>query len=66
MAVTQVTSIPIFNLRIPYNVNQRSQIRVHLNDALEQPDMYVENKMIVPKVKKYYLLQRCINILHQS
>jgi len=50
MAVTQVTSIPIINMRIPYNVRNLN-VRVHLNEALEQPDLYVENKMIVAKVK---------------
>lgn len=50
MAVTQVTTIPIVNLRIPYNV-RNVNVRVHLNESLEQPDFYVENKMIVAKVK---------------
>lgn len=50
MAVTQITTIPIVNLRIPYNV-RNSTSSVHINEALEQPDYYVENKMIVAKVK---------------
>jgi hypothetical protein len=50
MAVSQVTTIPIVNLRLPYNFRCQTA-GVYLNEALEQPDWFVENKMIVPKVK---------------
>lgn len=50
MALSQVTTIPIVNLRLPFNFRNRN-ISVYLNEALEQPDWFVENKMIVPKVK---------------
>ena len=50
MAVTQITTIPIVNLRLPYNIRGNVS-NVNLTDALEHPDYYVENKMIVNKVK---------------
>jgi hypothetical protein len=50
MALSQVTTIPIVNLRLPFNFRNR-ETTVYLNEALEQPDWFVENKMIVPKVK---------------
>lgn len=50
MALSQVTTIPIVNLRLPFSFKQRG-LTVYLNEALEQPDWFVENKMIVPKVK---------------
>lgn len=49
-ALTQITSIPIVNFRLPLNIKNLN-IRVNLQEALEQPDMYVENKMIVAKMK---------------
>lgn len=49
-ALTQVTSIPIVNFRLPLNLRNLN-VRVNLQEALEQPDMYVENKMIVTKMK---------------
>lgn len=49
-ALTQVTSIPIVNYRLPLNIRNQ-KVRVDLRDALEQPDTYVENKMIVTKMK---------------
>jgi hypothetical protein len=50
LALSQVTTIPIVNLRLPLNIRGRN-VSVYLNEALEQPDWYVENKMIVPKLK---------------
>jgi len=50
MSLSQVTTIPIVNLRLPFNFRNRNT-SVYLNEALEQPDWFVENKMIVPKVK---------------
>lgn len=49
-ALTQVTSIPIVNFRLPLNIRNLN-VAVNLQEALEQPDMYVENKMIVTKMK---------------
>lgn len=50
MALSQVTTIPIVNLRLPFNYKNKMST-VYLNEALEQPEWFVENKMIVPKVK---------------
>lgn len=47
--VTQITTIPMVNIRLPLNVHQTGTPGVHLSDALEQPQWYVENRMIVPK-----------------
>lgn len=49
-SLTQVTSIPIVNFRLPLNI-RNSNVAVNLQDSLEQPDVYVENKMIVTKMK---------------
>jgi hypothetical protein len=48
MAMVQVTTIPIVTLRLPLNI-QNKNVSIHLNEALEQLQWYVENKMIVPK-----------------
>lgn len=50
-SLTQVTSIPIVNFRLPLNINNDGNNNIDLQEALIQPDMYVENKMIVVKVK---------------
>lgn len=50
LALSQVTTIPIVNLRLPFNFKNRN-VSVYLGEALEQPDWFVENKMIMPKVK---------------
>jgi hypothetical protein len=50
MTMAQITSIPIVNLRLPLNVKSKNS-SVYLREALEQPDLFVENKMIVPKIR---------------
>jgi hypothetical protein len=50
LALTQVTSVPIINFRLPVNM-KGANMTVNLREALEQPDWYVENKMIVTKMK---------------
>jgi len=50
MALTQVFSIPIVNMRLPFNFRHRG-ISVRIEEALEQPDWFVENKMLVMKLK---------------
>jgi hypothetical protein len=49
-ASVQVTSIPIVNLKLPHNLRNVT-LTVNLDDALTQPDTYIENKMIVLKMK---------------
>lgn len=50
LALTQVTTIPIINIRLPLNPPAGST--VNMQNALRQPDWYVENKLIVPKHKQ--------------
>lgn len=50
LALTQVTTIPIINIRLP--LNPVSGATVNMQNALRQPDWYVENKLIVPKHKQ--------------
>lgn len=53
LGVNQVTSIPIINLRIPppNGVTPLTLAPLSFRAALSQADQYVENKMIVSKVK---------------
>ena len=55
LAMTQVTTIPIINIRLPLNIQAgmgpTQGASVVLQDQLNSPDWYVENKMIVPKTK---------------
>lgn len=67
---TQVTTVPIINMRLPrpiggLNVNISS---VNLTDALSQPQWYVEGKTLVPKTQNimmsrdvifFYVDRRC-------
>lgn len=46
--VTQVTSVPMINLRLPTNLNNKN-VAVNINEALEQKQWFVENNTIVPK-----------------
>jgi hypothetical protein len=55
LAMTQVTTIPIINIRLPLDIQdgigQDTTGSVDLQTQLNSPDWYVENKMIVPKTK---------------
>lgn len=50
LSLQQVTTIPIINLRIPL-MQRNANVSVNMTDGLEQADSYVENKMIVTKMK---------------
>lgn len=50
MNVGQVLTIPIVNFRLPFNLRGTGHV-VDLKDSIGQPDWFVENKMIVPKLK---------------
>lgn len=50
LSLQQVTTIPIINLRIPL-MQKGANIRINIDEGLEQADSYVENKMIVTKMK---------------
>lgn len=48
--VTQFTTVPIIILRLPVSVSGQTTA-ISLDDALNQPQWYVENNMIVPKAQ---------------
>jgi hypothetical protein len=47
-AVTQITSIPMMSLRLPVNAQHTNQA-VQLDDARNQAEWFIENKMLVPR-----------------
>jgi len=56
LARTTFVNIPIINLKIPNAIEMGSVVnmparQIHLNQALTQPDCFVENRMIVPRNK---------------
>lgn len=71
MGITQVTTIPIVNMRLPYNTPTGASMGVDLRSADTQLDWYVDNKMIVSKNKQvihsraliiYYVNRRFQNV----
>ena len=48
--ITQVTTVPIISLRLPLRINGNTPAR-SLEEALTQPQWFVENKMIIPKAQ---------------
>lgn len=50
LAMTQVSTIPIVNFRLPGF--KTAGVKYNLTSALSQPDWYVENKMLVSKTKQ--------------
>lgn len=49
--ITQITTVPIVTLRLPLTVSQTSSAAVSLEEALSQPQWFVENQMIIPKAQ---------------
>ncbi len=49
-AMTQVTTVPIINIRLPSNSTGTSAVA--LATSLSSPDWYIENKVLVPKTKE--------------
>lgn len=47
--INSITTIPMITLRIPVKQNSKDIRAVSLNDALVQPQWFVENKMLIPK-----------------
>jgi hypothetical protein len=47
--ITEVTTVPMVNLRLPINITNSNQAAITLEEALHQPQWFIENKMIVPK-----------------
>ena len=71
-SMAQVTTVPIVNIRLQ---SEPSTTPIKLDDFLSAPDFYVQNKIIVPKVKKvvhsreiliFYINRRLFNIAHQK
>jgi len=60
--VTQVTTVPMIPLRLPLNLTNQSGA-VSLEEALNQPQWFVENKMIIPKAQSI-MHSRDILIFH--
>ncbi len=52
LAMTQITNIPIINVRLPLSFTGGASSATGLFDNLNQVDWYVENKVIVPKTKQ--------------
>lgn len=49
MGIGQLTTVPMVTLRLPLNISGRNAKAVDIQEALTQPQWFVENKMIVPK-----------------
>ena len=49
--VRQVTTVPMVTLRLPVSLANRPRA-VHLEESLQQPQWYIENKMLIPKAQQ--------------
>jgi hypothetical protein len=74
-AMSQVTTIPIINIRLPLPTMPGSTTKIALATQLSAPDFYVENKIIVPKIKSvvhsrdvllFYINRRLFNLDHSK
>jgi hypothetical protein len=72
LSMTQVTTVPIINIRLPTTT---STTEVELATSLSSPDFYVENKVIVPKTKSvvhtrgvlfFYVNRRSFSLEHSK
>lgn len=48
-SLSKVTTVPMITFRIPFKLTAKNAYAGKLLDALEQPQWYFENKMIIPK-----------------
>jgi hypothetical protein len=48
---TTFVNLPVINIRLPTNITSATSSPVALRDALDQTDLFVENKALVPKNK---------------
>jgi hypothetical protein len=71
-AMTQVTTVPMINIRLP---TDKSAGKTQLATSLTSPDFYVENKVIVPKIKEvvysrdtliFYVNRRSFGLEHSK
>ncbi len=51
LAMSQITTVPMINIRLPTS-DPNNTDPVTLDQSLTAPDFYVENKVIVPKIKE--------------
>lgn len=51
LARTTFVNLPVINIRLPTTITTKHTSGVHLEHALEQTDLFVENKVLVPKNK---------------
>jgi hypothetical protein len=72
LSMTQVTTVPIINIRLPTGTTSSA---VELATSLSSPDFYVENKVIVPKTKSvvhsrgaifFYINRRSFSLEHSK
>jgi Poxvirus P4B major core protein len=52
LAMSQITTVPMINIRLPVSDPTGNPDPVTLDESLTAPDFYVENKVIVPKIKE--------------
>lgn len=50
--ITQVTTVPMINLRLPVNISNTNSFAVTLEDSLSQPQWFIEHKMLIPKTQQ--------------
>lgn len=69
-AMSQVTTVPMINIRLP---TEKLTTKTDLATSLTAPDFYVENKIIVPKIKEvvycrqaliFYINRRTFGLEH--
>ena len=48
---SQLTTVSMINLRLPLSVTKQENVALNLKDAIEQPEWFVEHKLLVPKSK---------------
>lgn len=51
LSLSQVTSIPMITLRIPFQATNKMNIKVHLKESFEQPQWYYEKQLVVAKTQ---------------
>jgi hypothetical protein len=60
LARTTFVNLPVINIRLPTSVTGSTNSVVHLDNALEQTDLFIENKVLVPKNKSVIYSQDMI------
>ena len=60
LARTTFVNLPVINIRLPTSVTGNNNSVVHLDNALQQTDLFIENKVLVPKNKSVIYSQDMI------